>query len=178
MRSKSLIVLGAIFASAFFGRAGVLAAALAEDGSSKVGATSDGEQVKCIDGRFAESLKRELLWIETEKARMADEKSMASVLTLQVEKRIGELEALNQALAAKIERDATAGEQTKTQVGAIYAQMKPDAASQIIGEMDPQFAASLLLSMSGDNASEILASLPPTRAYAITVLMAGSALNN
>lgn len=173
MRTGSLIVLCAIFCATFVGRAAVLAATIAEDGDEKKSATEKHRSDQCINGALAESVKKEIDWIQSQKAELADRKSTLEVLGRQVEKRTKQLEELNKELTARLAEEDASLDKNKAEVGAIYSQMKPAAASGIIGGMDPEFAAGLLLAMNEENASAILASLPPDRAYAITVLMAG-----
>lgn len=174
MRAKSLVVLGVVFLGAFIGRAAVLAAALAgAPASGDAAAPARANPPLCINGALAETLKEELRQLETRKTSLGEEEQTMRLLADHVEKRIGELEALNQSVLATLEKiEAAKGEDIR-RVSAIYEQMKPPLAGAIIGEMDPEFAAGLFLAMSGESASAIMATLDPERAYAITVLMAG-----
>jgi len=172
MRVASSIVLCAVFCSAFIGRTAVLAAALAEKESPPSAQREDDAGKLCIGGPLAEEMTRELDWIEKQKAKLDDKRSELTAIGVHLERRASELESLNNALAAKLTEVEASRREKQSEVGAIYAQMKPAAASGIIAGMDPEFAAGLLLAMNEENASAILATLPADRAYAITVLMA------
>ncbi|OFW99595.1 MAG: hypothetical protein A3E78_00405 [Alphaproteobacteria bacterium RIFCSPHIGHO2_12_FULL_63_12] len=175
MRAGSLIVLCAIFCATFVGRAAVLAATIAGGEDTEKGVSQKRQSAQCIDGALADSIKKEIDWIQSQKADLADRKSTLEVLGRQVEKRTMQLEELNKALTARLAEEDASLDKNKAEVSAIYSQMKPAAASGIIVGMDPDFAAGLLLEMNEEYASAILATLPPDRAYAITVLMAGKA---
>lgn len=164
-----------VFCTAFIGRAAVLAAAFVEEGAENIKPDDDSRGDLCINGALAENLKKEIDWIQKQKAELADRKGAIEILSQHLEKRTAQLEELNNSLAARLAEDEAAHDKNKAEVGSIYSQMKPAAASGIIGSMDPDFAAGLLLAMNEENASAILAALPPDRAYAITVLMARAA---
>lgn len=173
MRAGSLAVLGAVFVSAFVGRAAVLAAEVAGAPSERVKKAAPASP-QCVTGALAEELKAELDKLETRKLDLADEEATGKLILSHIEKRIAELEAANASLQGSLTKveNQKAGEERR--VAAIYEQMKPQLAGSIIGAMDPEFAAGLLLSMNGESASGVLASLPPERAYQITVLMASA----
>lgn len=166
MRVGSLIVLGAVFLSAFAGRAAVLAARTADTAPSGAGAA------RCVDGPFAEELIAQSERLEAAALEQRSEDQKRAVLLQHVNERIAELERLNGALAAAAKETQKAA-QSSTKVAGLYERMKPDLAGAIIGEMDPKFAAGLLESMNADSAAGILAAIDPGRAYAITVLMTG-----
>jgi len=150
----------------------VLAAALAENETSSPMRRESGGEKQCIDGPLAEELARELDWVESQKAKLAEQKSELTAIGVHLERRASEIDSLNKALMDNLSKAEASRHEKESEVGAIYAQMKPAAASGIIAGMDPEFAAGLLLAMNGENASAILAALPSDRAYAITVLMA------
>lgn len=165
MRIGSLIVLGAVFLSAFAGRAAVLAARTADTAPADAGAT------RCVDGAFAEELIEQSERLEAAALDQRSEDQKRAVLLQHVNERIAELERLNGELAAAAAEEAQEAAQSSTKVAGLYERMKPDLAGAIIGEMDPKFAAGLLQSMNADSAAGILAAIDPGRAYAITVLM-------
>lgn len=176
MRAGSLIVLGAVFLSAFAGRAAILTTAIAHDGD---GAPAGDAPVKtCVDGAFAQTLKDGLARLEERKVEFAEETETAKVFAAHVEKRLGELEALSNSVAASLRAIEAARNEDARRVASIYEQMKPPLAGAIIGAMDADFAAGLLLAMNAESASAIMATLDADRAYAITVLMAGAAKDN
>lgn len=174
MQTRSLLILTIVFAGAFFGRAAVMAATLIGDERPAPSAESSDPDDACINGLLAESLKDELAAHEIQKQKLAEDRGTLKLLSERVEKRIDELEALNKSISEVVDARATENQNKKSQVGAIYAQMKPNAASAIIGEMDPGFAAELLLAMNGESSSAILSALEPDRAYSITVRMANA----
>jgi flagellar motility protein MotE (MotC chaperone) len=168
MRLGSLIVLGAVFFSAFAGRAAVLAARTGDaelDPATRVAA-------QCINGAFAEELKEQAERLETAAAEQTSKDQIRAVALAHVNERIDELEKANEALLSSASAAAKQEEGAAVRVASLYEKMKPDLAGGIISGMDPAFAAGILLSMNGDAASAILSALAPERAYAITVLMA------
>ena len=173
MRAGSLAVLGAIFLSAFIGRAAVLAAEVAENSGDAPNKSGAGV-AQCLTGPLAEELKAELKNLEARRLDLADEEATGKLILSHIDQRIAELEAANASLQASLARVDGAKAEEARRVAAIYEQMKPQLAGSIIGAMDPDFAAGLLLSMNGESASGVLAALPPARAYEITVLMASA----
>lgn len=174
MRPKSLMVLGAAFLCAFAGRAVVFAQSIAADPGASISAPPD-EITRCIDGAFAQTLKAGFKDLESSKRAVAEKEQEVKILSEHVEKRLQELEALNQRVLASAEKMNARRDEEAQRVAAIYEQMKPQLAGPIIGGMDPDFAAGLLLAMNGESASSIMATLDPKRAYAITVMMASKA---
>jgi flagellar motility protein MotE (MotC chaperone) len=165
MRIGSLLILGAVFISAFAGRAGVLAARSVEQG--------DLAPVRqCIDGAFAEELKKQAERLDRAAADQASEDQKRAVIVQHVNSRIAELEKAASAYAASAQSAVGKEGAAAGKVAALYERMKPELAGEIVGGMDPSFAASLLLAMNSESASSILGALPPGRAYAITVIMA------
>ncbi|NWG92708.1 MAG: hypothetical protein HXY21_09400, partial [Parvularculaceae bacterium] len=129
----------------------------------------------CIDGPLAETLAGEFKDLEKRKAELATKEESIQGLSRHVEKRLAELETLNAALADRAQAAGDEQNEEIKRVATIYERMKPAQAGPIIGGMDPEFAASLLLAMNGESASEVMATLDVKRAYAITVLMAEKA---
>lgn len=166
MRAGSLVILGAVFFSAFAGRAAVLAARTAEGGA----AAAPGEV--CVSGAFADELLQQAERLRAAKAAQAETDRTRAVVLQHVNERIDAYEKAGEAFSAAATKRAADDEASARKVAALYEKMKPDLAGGIVGGMDPSFAASLLLSMNSENASAILGALPPERAYAITVLMA------
>lgn len=170
MRLGSLVVLGMVFFSAFAGRAAVLAARTVD------GAVEDpsGVSGRCIDGAFADELQKQADQLEAAGAAQASADQKRAIIQQHLNERLDELERLTAELAAAAEKGLSKDAAAAGKVAALYEQMKPDLAGEIIGGMDPNFAASLLLAMKSDRASGILGALSPDRAYAITVLMAAA----
>lgn len=166
MRAGSLVILGAVFLSAFAGRAVVLAARTGDD--TAVGPAS----VQCVNGAFADELRRRAEQLEAAAAANAEKQQTRAVVLRHVNTRIADLEKANEALAASATKIVESEAAAAGRVASLYEKMKPELAGGIIAGMDTAFAASLLLAMSSEGASAILGSLSPERAYAITVLMA------
>jgi flagellar motility protein MotE (MotC chaperone) len=165
MRAGSLVILGAVFLSAFAGRAAVLAA------RSPEGAAPAAAEV-CVNGAFADELVQQAERLQAAMAAQAETDRTRAVVLQHVNERIDAYEKAGEALDAAAATMAAGDHASAKKVAALYEKMKPDLAGGIVGGMDPSFAASLLLSMNSENASAILGALPPERAYAITVLMA------
>ncbi|HBK90443.1 MAG TPA: hypothetical protein DDZ68_02100 [Parvularcula sp.] len=166
MRAGSLVILGAVFMSAFAGRAAVLAARTVE-----AEAAAPPEEV-CVNGAFAEELIQQAERLQAAKAAQAETDRTRAAALQHVNERIDAYEKAGEAYSAAAMQAADDEHAAAKRVAALYEKMKPDLAGGIVGGMDPSFAASLLLSMNSENASAILGALPPEKAYKITVLMA------
>ncbi len=55
----------------------------------------------------------------------------------------------------------------------VYQNMKPKDAAALFEEMDPSFSAGFLARMRPDTAAAIMAGLTPTKAYTVSVVLAG-----
>ncbi len=87
-----------------------------------------------------------------------------------------ELEKLKQAelsLRQTISLAAEAAEDDLSQLTAVYANMKPKQAAALFEEMDSTFAAGFLGRMASDSAARIMAGMTPSKAYEISVELAG-----
>ncbi len=166
MRAGSLVILGAVFLSAFAGRAAVLAARASE------GEAPTPSRDVCVNGTFADELLEQAARLQAAKAAQAETDRTRAVVLQHVNERIDAYEKAGDAFTAVAMKVADDDRASAKKIAALYEKMKPDLAGGIVGGMDPAFAASLLLSMNGENASAILGALPPEKAYAITVLMA------
>lgn len=167
MRAGSLVILGAVFLSAFAGRAAVLAARTVDGGA----ATATPGEV-CVNGAFADELLHQAERLKAARAAQAETDRTRAVVLQHVNERIDAYEKAGEALSSAATKVAADDHASAKKVAALYEKMKPDLAGGIVGGMDPSFAASLLLSMNSENASAILGALTPEKAYAITVLMA------
>ncbi|MDZ7628415.1 MAG: hypothetical protein U5J99_08445 [Parvularculaceae bacterium] len=167
MRASSLVILGAVFLSAFAGRAAVLAARTAEGGATPM---MPGEV--CINGTFADELLQQAERLQAAKAAQAETDRTRAAMLQHVNERIDAYEKAGEAFSAAASKVAAEDIASAKKIAALYEKMKPEQAGGIVGDMDPSFAASLLLSMNSENASAILGALTPEKAYAITVLMA------
>ncbi len=174
MRIGSLIILGAVFACAFTGRAAVVAAETIGAADGHAPTEGDAMPAACINGAFADELRVQSKHLIEGLALRADQDQERAVVLAHVKDKIVELESINAKLSASIALASEEEGKAERKVVALYETMKPELAGSIIGEMDPEFAAGLLLGMNAESASGILSSLPAGRAYAITVLMAGS----
>ncbi|MCA8887616.1 MAG: hypothetical protein KDA46_02225 [Parvularculaceae bacterium] len=175
MKSQSLLILGAVFASAFAGRGYLIAEALASEGA---GAQAPGAgEVQCITGEMAQALKEGFEKLDERKLAMAGDEQLAQAAADHASTRIAELEAINAELSRTLEKYDAARTGEMKRVAVIYSQMKPQMAGAIFDKMAPEFAAGLLMSMDGESASAIMATLNADRAYVITVMMANMAAN-
>lgn len=168
MRLGSLVILGAVFLSAFAGRAAVLAARSAEAGAASTGPAAR----QCVNGAFAEELLDQAERLEAASAAQAEKERAGAIVLQHVNERIDDLQKANEALSAAAAKAITEEAGAAARVASLYEKMKPELAGGIVSGMDPSFAASLLLSMKSESASAILGAIAPERAYAITVLMA------
>ncbi|MFN0024061.1 MAG: MotE family protein [Parvularculaceae bacterium] len=174
MRFESLMILGVVFACAFTGRAAVVAAETIDASDGNASTQSGPIPAICINGAFADELREQSKRLTEGLAARAEQDQERAVMLAHVKDKIAELEKINAKLSATLASASEVEGKAERKVVALYETMKPELAGSIIGEMDPEFAAGLLLGMNAESASGILSSLPAGRAYAITVLMAGS----
>lgn len=168
MRIGSLIVLGAVFLSAFAGRAAVLAA---RTDAAEASAPEEAGRRDCVTGALADEIRAQARRLELAEIDFRSEERKRAVLLDHVNERIAELERLNSELAATAARQGREAAGGAEKVAGLYERMKPDRAGAVLGAMDPKFAAGLLAAMKPESAAGILAAIAPERAYAITVVM-------
>ena len=90
-----------------------------------------------------------------------------------IEQRLAELVAAEQALRATVALAAQASETDLLQLTGVYENMKPKDAAELFAMMAPDFAAGFLARMTPEAAAGILSGLEADHAYAISVIVAG-----
>ncbi|WP_439619691.1 MotE family protein [Hyphomonas sp.] len=122
---------------------------------------------------------------ETAATLMADQKQMEALyeeLTsqeldlrarkLELDKRAADLDAVQQALAARWDEMQKESANDVTHLARMYGTMKPDQAAAIFNQMDPDFAGSFLRLMRSEQAGLILASMETRKAYEVSLRLA------
>lgn len=122
---------------------------------------------------------------ETAATLIADQKQMEALyeeLTSQeldlrarkqeLDKRAADLDAIQQALAARWEEMQKESANDVTHLARMYGTMKPDQAAAIFNQMDPDFAGSFLRLMRSEQAGLILASMETRKAYEVSLRLA------
>lgn len=91
----------------------------------------------------------------------------------QIEQRLADLVAAEQALRETVALASQASEADLVQLTGVYENMKPKDAAKLFAMMAPDFAAGFLGRMSPEAAAGILSGLEADHAYAISVIVAG-----
>ncbi len=186
MKQRSLLVLGACFAVALLGRAGVLASDLSERTADKAGgkaattedATSEptygggGKSAQCLTAETAAAVGDRIAKLDEREAALAEREAEATVYARQVEKRLAELNEANAALEERLAALDARKSADVQKLASIYNNMKPALAGEIIAGMDPVFAAGLLSQMDDERAAGVIAAMDPAKAYAVSLTLA------
>lgn len=90
-----------------------------------------------------------------------------------IDERIAELETVKEEFEALVASVDEAAERDVEHLIDVYSRMKPKDAGPLFDAMAPSFAAGFLGRMRADRASAILAAMDTTRAYAVSVELAG-----
>jgi len=88
-------------------------------------------------------------------------------------KNLAALVAAEQQLKETMALADTAAEDDLSRLTSVYENMKAKDAAKLFEEMDPQFSAGFLGRMRPDAAAAIFAGLTPSKAYSISVILAG-----
>ncbi len=174
MKNRALIVLAIIFAGSFLGRLAVLASEIADAATEAAPIeTADAvEPQRCVDGDLAEAVRARNFALDAEETALAKRKAKLAVYDAQIEKRLSELEGVNDNLRATMDEHRATQNADIAKLAAIYEGMKPKQAGDIINEMDPKFAAGLLAAMNAEQAAQVVATLDSKKAYLISIILA------
>ncbi len=171
MKTRALVVLGAVFFASFIGRIAVLASE-ASGGAQAPHEREAGGIGAGLDGELASAVKDRMYALDRRETAIADREAELKTYEAQIDKRLAELEAANKKLQANIQvvQDARSADIQK--LAAIYEGMKPAQAGQIINEMDAKFAAGLLSAMNNEQAALVVANMDSQKAYLVSVILA------
>lgn len=170
MKTRALLVLGAVFFASFVGRIAVLASEAAggalpkERDIAAVGA--------CVDGELASAVKDRMYALDSRETAIADREAELKTYEAQIDKRLAELETANTKLQTNIQVVQDARNADIQKLAAIYEGMKPAQAGEIINEMDAKFAAGLLSAMNNEQAALVVANMDSQKAYLVSVILA------
>jgi flagellar motility protein MotE (MotC chaperone) len=122
---------------------------------------------------LVEALKqREAQLAKREKA-LANRLQALAVAEAAINRNMEDLIAAETALKSTMALASTAAEDDLARLTSVYENMKPKDAAAVFEEMAPEFAAGFLGRMRPDAAALVMAGLSPTRAYSISVILAG-----
>jgi flagellar motility protein MotE (MotC chaperone) len=121
-------------------------------------------------------LERETALNERQEKIEVREQTMAMAETA-IRAKMEELVQAEAELAKTMSIADRAADEDVARLVALYENMKPKQAAPLFEEMAPEFAAGFLARMRPDAAALILSGLDPTKAYSISVLMAGRNAN-
>ncbi|MEM8771374.1 MAG: hypothetical protein AAGD92_06975 [Pseudomonadota bacterium] len=185
MKPKPLYVLAIVFVISFLGRIIVFAEDLnaisgeqvktAETTLLNVDSVDPGKS--CITGELAQSVAKRIDQLDRQSEAISNREIELRTYEKQIEKRINQLEAVNSAFEAKVDKVQAAQKSDIARLALIYEGMKPAQASQIIEKMDPKFAAGILASISSEQAAQIIAAMDTEKAYLVSVLIANNNIN-
>jgi len=104
---------------------------------------------------------------------LLDREQVLNVAKLRIEDQLKVLEDAENRLSDTLARADQATEKDLARLTSVYENMKPKEAAEIFETMDVTFAAGFLSRMRPDAAAGILSNVDTTKAYAISVVMAG-----
>jgi flagellar motility protein MotE (MotC chaperone) len=110
--------------------------------------------------------------METQYEALTNQELELQARKQELDQRAADLDAMQQALAARWEEMQKASEDDLTHLARMYGTMKPDQAAAIFNQMDPDFAGSFLRLMRSEQAGLILASMETRKAYEVSLRLA------
>ncbi|MCA8878629.1 MAG: hypothetical protein KDA73_01465 [Rhodobacteraceae bacterium] len=181
--SVSTVLVGLFLASAvvrfFGGTAEAIARELGDLGASAgegSAPSADAELAQQVDTILFELRQREAALASRESDLALREQDLRAVATV-VEQQIARLGEAEASLRKVMSLAQGAAEGDLEQLTAVYENMKPKEAAKVFEEMDPGFAAGFLGRMRPEAAAQIVTGLSPTKAYSISVILAGRNVN-
>jgi len=141
------------------------------DPASQAVAVQPIDQV-CFTDETAASLMADQKQMETQYEALTNQELELQARKQELDQRAADLDAIQQALAARWEEMQKASEDDLTHLARMYGTMKPDQAAAIFNQMDPDFAGSFLRLMRSEQAGLILASMETRKAYEVSLKLA------
>lgn len=111
--------------------------------------------------------------VAKQEASLADRMQALSVAEVSMKRNLAALIEAEENLKATMAMADTASEDDLSRLTSVYENMKAKNAVPLFEEMDPQFSAGFLGRMRPDAAAKIFAGLTPSKAYSISVILAG-----
>ncbi|MEM9708776.1 MAG: hypothetical protein AAF871_08275 [Pseudomonadota bacterium] len=121
--------------------------------------------IAALDGREARVAQRE--------AQLDTRAEALALIEVRIDEKIARLEDAEAELRDTIALAERAAEDDLTQLTSVYENMGPEEAAALFDQMTPEFAAGFLGRMRADIAAAVLSGLEPTKAYEISVILAG-----
>ena len=138
----------------------------AQPGSDKAAKNLGPEQLEVL--RSIENLKKKLE--EREKELDKRSRELAS-LELLVDQKMTTLEKLRTEFEAQVKAEEARQNKRIKHLVALYSNMKPKAAAEVMAAMDLDLAVDIFRQMRGREAGKILANIPPEKASKITQML-------
>lgn len=124
-------------------------------------------------GELLADLKARKEKLDAREAKLADRMQALAVAEVGVKGNLAALIKAEQNLRDTIALADSAAEDDLSKLTSVYENMKAKDATELFEEMDPQFSAGFLARMRSDAAAAILSGLTPSKAYSISVILAG-----
>ncbi len=124
-------------------------------------------------GELLAALKNREARVAAQETALADRMQVLAVAEEGAKRNLAALTAAEQRLKATMALADTAAEDDLSRLTSVYENMKAKDAAKLFEEMDPQFSAGFLGRMRPDAAAAIFAGLTPSKAYSISVILAG-----
>ena len=181
-RIGALSILAGCFAASALLRTGDVIAALPEalnDGfghqvATSTGTAGDREQAGIsAASELISALKQQRAQVEERSRKLDAREALLAAVEQRVERRLKEVTEARDRLVETAALVDDAAVKDVRRLAEMYQRMKPKQAGQIFDQMDPAFASGFLAEMRADSAALILASMEATKAYAVTLLLAG-----
>lgn len=129
------------------------------------------EQV-CFEGDMAVALSEDRWLFEEREASLKEQQLTLQEWDNKLQARASELEALENVLNDRWQQMQAVSDTDLKHLAQMYGSMKPDQASPIFNQMDPNFAAGFLRQLPSDQAGLILANMETEKAYIVSVRLA------
>ena len=115
--------------------------------------------------------------ITSQEVALQDRMQALKIANQEIERKLSELTAAEEALRDTIALADTAAESDLDRLTKVYENMKPKQAAALFEEMDPSFAAGFIGRMRPEAAAAVMAGLSPEAAHAYSVVLAGRNTN-
>ncbi len=181
----TLLIIGALFfASGVIriadGTGNAVAREVKAFSSRAEASTTEDETAQPQECATEDGLSRALATVRRRMAELDEREKQFEIrmVTLQraeveIQKNLTALVQAEESLSATIAQADGAAEKDIERLIAMYEKMKPKDAANLFEAMDSTFAAGFLARMRPDVSAEVMAGMTPTKAYSISILLAG-----
>lgn len=137
--------------------------------SVKVGA----EELTMKNTSIYDALKKKRRALEKKERRLARLEEDLHKQKMEIEKQLKEMSEMRRNISSKLDKKVAADQESVKKLVGVYANMKPQNAATIIGNLDEELAIKVLAKMKKQNAAAILNYLEPQKAQALSEKYAG-----